>query len=63
VSGLRDLARHFGGISINGVKWSWDYALNEPVKAEEMPLGSERWKASERARLATSRSQHEGASS
>jgi hypothetical protein len=32
------------------VRYVWDYANEEPVREEEMPLGSERHAASERAR-------------
>jgi hypothetical protein len=32
------------------VNWKWDYAADEAVKESEMPEGSERWKASEKAK-------------
>ena len=32
------------------VNWKWDYANDEAVKESEMPQGSERWKASEKAK-------------
>lgn len=50
MSGLRRIAKIYGGMTINGVRWLWDYAADGPVREEEMPVGSERWKASERAK-------------
>jgi hypothetical protein len=50
MAGLRRIAKMHGGIVINGQRWSWDYAADEPVLASDMPEGGERWKASERAR-------------
>lgn len=41
------MCRASGGMKINGVMWRWDYVADEPVKETEMPMGSERWKASE----------------
>lgn len=52
MAGLRKMCRDFGHMTIDGVKWVWDYAADEPVLAKDMPLGSERWKRSERARWA-----------
>lgn len=52
MSGLRRIAKMYGGMIINGQRWAWDYAADEAVKAEEMPEGSERWKSSERAKWA-----------
>lgn len=40
----------YGAMTIQGVEWVWDYVKDEPVRKSEMPMGSERWKASERAR-------------
>jgi hypothetical protein len=54
MGGLRRIAKAYGGIVINGSQYVWDYAADEPVRAEEMPLGSDRWKASERAHLTSS---------
>ena len=57
MAGLRMIAKAYGGMTINGVKYVWDYAADEAVKESEMPPGGDRWKASERAkwsaRLAT----------
>lgn len=35
------------------VEWVYDYAAGMPVERSEMPFGSERWKASERAKYAS----------
>jgi len=52
MGGLRNICKAFGGMKIQGVQWYWDYVADEPVKASEMPIGSERWLASERAKYA-----------
>lgn len=48
---LRRLCRLFGAVEITAgghkVRYVWDYVADEAVKAEEMPQGSDRWKASE----------------
>ena len=53
MAGLRMIAKAYGGMTINGVKYVWDYAADEAVKESEMPTGGERWKASERAKWST----------
>lgn len=50
MAGLRKLCKMYGGMTIQGVKWVWDYVADEPVKESEMPVGSERWKDSEKAK-------------
>lgn len=45
----------FGGMKATDasgktVEYVWDYAADEPVLKKEMPLGSDRWKASEKAK-------------
>lgn len=54
MAGLVRILKLYGqmDVSANGktVHWLWDYAKNEPVTSDEMPFGSERHKASERAR-------------
>lgn len=54
MAGLRRICKALGGmvVSANGVtvEYVWDYVADEPVRKEEMPTGSERHKASERAR-------------
>jgi hypothetical protein len=53
MGGLRRIAKSFGCIVINGARWVWDYAIDEPVLEAKMPPGSERWKQSERIRHAS----------
>jgi hypothetical protein len=50
MAGLRKIAKAYGGMVINGVRYVWDYAADEPVLETEMPTGSERWKQSERVK-------------
>lgn len=50
MSGLARIAKMYGGMTINGKNYLWDYAQDKAVPAEEMPEGSERHKLSERAR-------------
>lgn len=50
MSGLARIAKLYGGIIVNGTTYVWDYVRDEAVPAEEMPVGSDRHKASERAR-------------
>jgi hypothetical protein len=57
MSGLRRLCKLFGGMVAKGadgttIKYVWDYAKDEPVTEDQMPPGSERHAASERARFA-----------
>jgi len=55
MGGLARICKMFGGLNAtsNGktVKWVYDYANDYPCTADEMPLGSERWKVSELAKL------------
>lgn len=53
--GLKMICKTYGGMTFrdnrgNTVEYAWDYDADEPVLRGEMPDGSERWKASERAR-------------
>jgi hypothetical protein len=55
MAGLEKLCKQFGGLRVRdrdgkAVDWVWDYANNVAVKSPEMPEGSDRWKASERAK-------------
>lgn len=50
MTGIARIAKMFGGITINGKKYVWDYAQNKAVPKEEMPPGSERHRLSERAK-------------
>ncbi len=52
MAGLRRIAKAYGGMVVNGVRYVWDYVADEPVRESEMPAGGERWKASERAKWA-----------
>jgi hypothetical protein len=57
VAGLAKICKQLGGIRVrdrdgNAVDWVWDYATDAAVRSHDMPQGSERWKASERARWA-----------
>lgn len=60
MAGLAKICKQFGGITVRThdgvpVDWVWDYANDVAVKSAEMPKGSERWKASERARWASAK--------
>lgn len=62
MAGLRRIAKMFGGLTasstdpvtgkVTRVEHVWDYAADEPTTAEEMPVGSDRWKESERVKWA-----------
>lgn len=57
MAGLARVLKAYGLMTVIGndgrkVEWAWDYAADEPVDSAEMPIGSERWKASERAKYA-----------
>jgi hypothetical protein len=51
LSGLAKIARMYGGMTINGVHYVWDYVKEEAVPEKEMKQDPERWKASERKRF------------
>ena len=50
MAGLARICKLYGGMTINGVKFVWDYAQDKAVPESEMPIPSERHKASELAR-------------
>lgn len=55
MAGLRRICKMLGGMIVKGnngeqVHYVWDYVSDKPVPIEDMPVGSERHKASERAR-------------
>jgi hypothetical protein len=55
MAGLRSICKLYGSIkatSADGktVVHVWDYAADEPCLQSEMPKGSDRWKASEKAK-------------
>ena len=50
MAGLARIAKAYGGMIINGKCFVWDYVADKAVPEDEMPEGSERWKASESKR-------------
>jgi hypothetical protein len=54
MSGLRRICKAYGGMTVSSgdktIRYVWDYANDEPVPDSEMPFGSDRHKASEKAR-------------
>lgn len=47
-AGLRRVAKLYGGITINGKKYVWDYANDRPILEKSMT--PQRWELSELAR-------------
>ena len=55
MAGLAKICKLYGRMTTrdaegNAVTWVFDYAADKAVHEKEMPEGSERWKASERAK-------------
>jgi len=50
MAGLARIAKMYGGITVCGVKYVWDYAQDKAVLENGMPAGSERHVLSERAK-------------
>lgn len=50
MAGLKRILKSHGQLQVNHVLYVWDYANNVGVKESEMPTGSDRWKASEKAK-------------
>jgi hypothetical protein len=55
MAGLARICKLYGGMTVTGkdgktIKYVWDYVADEAVPDSEMPLGSDRWKASERVK-------------
>lgn len=50
MAGLARIAKMYGGMTVNGKTYLWDYAADKAVTEEEMPHGSERHVLSEKAR-------------
>ncbi len=55
MAGLRKLCKLYGSLVVKdekgaAVRYVWDYASDKPTREEEMPFGSERHAASERAK-------------
>lgn len=58
MAGLARICKMYGSMVVKGndgkkITWVWDYANDKPVPESEMPFGSERHKASERAKYAS----------
>ena len=54
MGGLARICKLFGGIKVTSdgktVEHVWDYDHDEAVTKDEMPIGSDRWKRSEKAK-------------
>ena len=50
MAGLSRLCKAYGAIDVQGVRFVWDYVADKAVPEKEMPLGSKRWKESERVK-------------
>jgi hypothetical protein len=50
MAGLAKICKMFGGMKVQGESFVWDYVANKAVPEKEMPQGSDRWKASEKAK-------------
>jgi len=66
MSGLRRICKQFGSIKATGadgktVVHVWDYVADEPCLQSEMPHGSNRHKANERAKMAKMKAELEAA--
>ena len=48
--GLQKICRIYGGMKCGNIMYLWDYHNEEAVKETDMPEGSERWIASEKAK-------------
>lgn len=48
--GLQRITKLYGSIEVQGKRFVWDYVADEAVPEAEMPVGSERHAASEKAR-------------
>lgn len=49
--GLEKVCRLYGRMKCGDTMMSWDYANEIAVPESDMPMGSERWKASEKAKF------------
>jgi hypothetical protein len=54
MGGLAKICKMYGGMKVSAggktVEHVWDYANDKAVPKEEMPVGSVRWKASEKVK-------------
>ena len=48
--GLERICRLYGRMKCGDTMMVWDYVAEQAVPEKEMPSGSERWKASEKAK-------------
>jgi hypothetical protein len=53
MGGLAKLCKLHGSMRVNDRLMVWDYVLDKAVPSDEMPEGSARWQASERAKWLT----------
>ena len=58
MTGLQRVLKMYGSAKCGDQLWLWDYAQDVPVRAEEMPAGSERRKASDMAKAKQMRAAH-----
>ncbi len=56
MGGLARICKMYGGMEVSAggktVNHVWDYVADKAVPQEEMPVGSDRWKASEQKKWA-----------
>lgn len=50
MGGLARICKMYGSFKVGGVLMVWDYANDVAVPEHEMPLGSDRWRESEKVR-------------
>lgn len=54
MGGLAKICKAYGGMTVSSggktVRHVWDYVADKAVPESEMPIGSDRWKASEKAK-------------
>lgn len=50
MAGLAKICKSSGSMRVNGILYVWDHVKDKAVPEVEMPVGSERWKESERLR-------------
>jgi len=58
MAGLAKLCKAFGAMDVQGVRYVWDYVADKAVPEKEMPMGSERWKESERVKWSSRMKKH-----
>lgn len=50
MAGLARICKLYGSMILGGETWLWDYVADVAVPEKDMPTGSERRKASDKAR-------------